>query len=322
MQGPWYTFEEAQELLSFNRSELLHEIDAGSIRPVVTTKQRSFLVFKRDENQHWLGLGACRYRGCLTLHADTIANILENGEVNLRTGSGRFLEPHKVTNWSADYPFKQQPPFETIKKWYGGGVDKIDLGRCAVTPLPEEKESSEVTVSKLMNNLGRLMETIASPQTQSAPKQAEDPYLSDLAAKAEARPAMLDFKTNSLFKKEDLRIAASEIERFKTAVVPALEEEEESQPVKQTTSRLEGKRTSLLYELFFRAIEANPSATAKQLWCIIQDDWESDSPLYDIESIITNMDESCVEWRSDHYNDQALKRSSFAPVLSKLKKQL
>lgn len=318
MQGPWYTFEEAQELLSFNRSELLHEIDTGSIRPVVTTKQRSFLVFMRDVNKYWLGLGVCRYRGCLTLHPNTITTLLEHGEVNLNAGSGSFLEPHKVSNWNANYPFKQQPPFEVIKDWYGREVEDVDLRRCAVTPLPEERASNEVTLSNLMNGFSNLMETIAS----QPPKQAEDPYLSDLAAKAEARPAMLDFKTNSLFKKEDLRIAASEIERFRAAIVPDLQEEQESPPVKQTTSRLEGKRTSQLYELFCRALEANPSVTAKQLWSIIQDDWESDTPLYDSESIITNMDESCVEWRSDHYNDQALKRSCFGPVLSKLKKKM
>jgi hypothetical protein len=324
MQGPWYTFEEAQELLSFNRSELLHEIDNGSIRPVVTTKQRLFLVFKRDEDQHWLGLGVCRYRGCLTLHPNTILSLLEQGEVYLRNGSGRFLELQKVTEWQSSYPFKQPPPFGVLKKWEGRFREDVDLSKYAVTPLPEERRSNEAALYKMMDSFSSALGSISDIGAKNAPKRtlAEEPYMRELAAKAEARPVILDFKTNSLFKKEDLRIAVSEIERFKTAIVSDREIALELQPVAQATSGLEGKRTNQLHQLFLRALEANPSAKTKQLWSVIQEDWESDSPLYDSERIITNMDEFCVEWRSDYYNDQAFKRSSFGPVLSKLKKQV
>lgn len=324
MDGPWYTLEEAQEILSFNRSELLHEIDSGSIRPVVTTKQRLFLVFKRGEEQNWLGLGVCRYRGCLTLHPNTIMNLLEEGEIYLNNGSGRFLELQKVTEWKSAYPFKQPVPFGVLKKWCGLYMEDVDLSKCAVTPLPEERVSSEAALSKVMNSFSSALGSISSTDVKNGGKRtlAEEPYMRELATKAAARPAVLDFKTNSLFKEEDLRIAASEIERFKTAIVSGREVALELQPVAQATSGLEGKRTNQLHQLFLRALEANPSAKNKQLWFIIQGDWESDSPLYDCEGIITNMDEFCIEWRSHHYNDQVLKRSSFGPVLSKLKKKI
>ena len=315
MQGPWYTFEEAQELLSFNRSELLYEIDVGAVRPVVSTKQRPFLVFRRDKDRGWIGLGTCDYRGSLELHSDSITNLIENGEIKLGKAPARLLEPQKAKNWSRRYPFKQQPPFDVLAEWRGDESEGVDLSKILVTPLPLEGESSTAFIGGLAKSAMQFM--AKDDETLSSSKE-----MAQINKVMELYPYTWSFDTNSKFLSEDLRIAASEIERFKTAIIPDPKEEQESPPVKQTTSRLEGKRTSQLYELFCRALEANPSVTAKQLWSIIQDDWESDSPLYDIESIITNMDESCIEWRSDHYNDQALKRSSFAPVLSKLKKQI
>lgn len=315
MQGPWYTFDEAQELLSLNRSELLYEIDSGAVRPVVTTKQRPFLVFKRDKDRRWIGLGTCDYRGSLEFHPDSITNLIENGEIKLGKGSARLLEPKKAKNWSGNYPFKQQPPFDLLAEWRGDESEGVDLSKVIVTPLPLEGESSTAFIGGLAKS---AMQFVAKDD----PILSNSKEMTQITKAMEQYPYAWSFDVNSKFLAEDLRIAASEIERFKTSKVLDQEEEQEPQSGKPLISRLEGKRTNQLHELFCRALEANPSVTAKQLWSIIQDDWESDTPLYDSESIITNMDESCVEWRSDHYNDQALKRSCFGPVLSKLKKKM
>tara|TARA_R110002167_G_scaffold71688_1_gene202068 strand:+ start:1663 stop:2625 length:963 start_codon:yes stop_codon:yes gene_type:complete len=316
MHGPWYTLKEAQELLSFNRSELLHQIDTGAIQPVATTKQRSFLVFMRDADKRWLGLGTCRYRGCLTLHPNTVTNLLENEEINLGSGSGRFLEPEKVTNWSAHYPFKQQPPFGVIQKWHGREIVDIDLTRCAATPLPEERQSSEAVASKMITGLSSFIEEMTSSQANSGHKQipVENPYLSALVAKAKTVPITLDFKMNSLFKLEDLRIPQSEVAKI---LQTAQRSEARIEPPK-----LERQRTSQLHELFVRALTDNPAVKSGQLWKLIKADYEEEKPAYDIDGIIERMDSEGINWISRGENEQHCSRRSFPVTLSKLRKEL
>ncbi|WP_293269026.1 hypothetical protein [Neptunomonas sp.] len=313
MQGPWYTFEEVQELLSFNRSELLYQVDTGAVRPVVTTKQRPFLVFRRDKNQRWIGLGTCSYRGCLTLHSDSITSLIENGEIRLGKGSARLLEPQKVKNWSGRYPFKQLAPFDVLAEWSGSEWEVIELSKLAVTPLPLEGQSSTAFIGGLAKSAMQFM----TKNDQALPDSKE---MAKINEAMELYPYTWNFDANSKFSSEDLRIAASEIERFKTARTPELEEE--LQPVKQVLSRIEGKRTSQLHQLILRVLVDNPDTKSKDFWRLIQNDWESDEPLYDLEGIIVNMDAVSIEWRSLGYTDQSLKRASFGATVSKLKKKL
>ncbi|MEH6651455.1 MAG: hypothetical protein V7707_15620 [Motiliproteus sp.] len=317
MQGPWYTLEDAEELLSFRRAELLHHIDTGDLRPVVTTKQRSLLVFRRDKNRRWIGLGTCSYRGCLALHPDSIINLIENGEIKLGKGSARLLESHRVQDWSSHYPFKQLPPFDVLEEWRGCEMEAVELRKLAVTPLPLEGQSSTAFIGDLTKSAMLFMAKDEQAVTESKEMAQIDEVV-------KLYPYAWSFDANSKFSSEDLRIAASEIERFKSAsTAESTLDSIEADPTKKDPAPLvEGKRANQLHQLFIRAIVDNPDSKTRILWKLIQQDWESDEPQYDLDNIITNMDGSGIEWRSNHYNERSFMSSSFGPVLSKLKKQM
>ena len=313
MHGPWYTLKDAEEILSLRRSELLHHIDTGNIRPVVTTKQRSFLVFKRDGNKRWLGLGTCNYRGCLALHPDSITNLLENKDFKLGTGSGQFIEPEKVQNWSANYPFKQQPPFSVLTAWHGSKEEAVDLSRCAVTPLPLEGQSTTALIGGLAKSAMQFM-------TKGDQVLSESKEMLKINEAIRLYPYEWSFDANSTFSSEDIRIAASEIEKF---ITPKSNIQEGLPQV--TTCQLKhppGKRSNQLHELMLRALIAHPSAKTKQIWSLIQNDSVSDEPQYDLEHIISNMDAAGIDWQSRNGKALTMKWASFEERISKLRKQL
>ncbi|MEH6625567.1 MAG: hypothetical protein V7739_03915 [Motiliproteus sp.] len=90
---------------------------------------------------------------------------------------------------------------------------------------------------------------------------------------------VLNFQTNSLFKIEDIRFADCQIKRLLSTLSSAQKNDEESETRTNTPARLKGKRISQLHELIFRALIDNPTASTKELWSMIEQDSESDTPL-------------------------------------------
>ncbi|MEH6470332.1 MAG: hypothetical protein V7752_03705 [Halopseudomonas sp.] len=294
MRGPWYTLKDAEDILSFKRAELLYHIDIGAIQAVVHTNSRAFLIYKNDDKQRRKGIATCMYRGCLLIHSNNVAHLLEGNEITLGKQGSRILEPNNVLKWNSTYPFSQAPSFCNMHGWEPESWHDINIAKFGATPLPKEGPTILGAIASLM-----------------AAKDSISPN-SHLA---------LDYESNSLFKPEDIRIPASEIELFSAPKTPELKALKRNKEI-DSAPKLNGKRTNQLHELMFRALLANPSSGTKELWFLIKNDWESDSPQYDQEQIITAMDATCIDWRSRNYVEQAMKRTSFGPVLSKLKKQL
>ena len=86
-----------------------------------------------------------------------------------------------------------------------------------------------------------------------------------------------------------------------------------SQPIKQ-------KRTNQLHELIGKVssslFDGEGKPTAKSVWAEMKKNHEE----YDDECIIQDFTDEEILWKSKNGNEQKLHRNSFAPVLSKTKK--
>ncbi len=132
---------------------------------------------------------------------------------------------------------------------------------------------------------------------------------------------ILNFHTNSLVKIEDIRFSSSEISRLLSTLSPETNDTE-PKPETNTPPCLPGKRVSQLHQLIFDAMFYNPSASTLDLWDLIQQDSESDTPLYDQDGIIKIMDTACIEWRSRNGVNQSMLWGSFVTRVSTLKNKL
>lgn len=305
MNGPWYSTETAMELLGLKREELLFHVEKFNIYPVLFTKERPFLLFEKGLQKKWVGYATCTYRGHVLLLETDILRLLDDSEIRLGDDCKvRLEEPDNIRNLSYDYPFESPLPLGRISHWREHErsdcyeYEYEGLGWGYATPLPVEERSPQ-------SILNTLVKSFATGEDQSTlPPEKK----------------VLNFHQNSLFRISDMRFAASEIERLQSTLSQEVKKEVESFTPQPPT--LKGKRISQLHELIFRALVANPSASAKALWSLIQQDYELDSPAYDIDGIIRVMDASCIEWCSRNGNPQSMKWGSFQTLLPKLKKQL
>lgn len=303
MHGPWYTFEDALDILSLRRAELLHLIDTDAIKPVVDTQLRSFLVVKEATNNGWIGVGTCNYHGCLKTHKSYISTLLQGKEVRLK-GLAIMLEPSKVQRWNPAYPYKTKPPFENIYSWKPLEWDDVDSFKLAVSPKPSEAPSTKATLDKLAGIL---------TNTDRKSSWSNDDI-----------PNVLNFHSNSLFTPSDLRIPGSEIKRYQASIT-AVKEPAETKLSEQKEigfPKLPGKRVNQLHQLIFNTLSEHPDTGPTELWEIIQSDYESDTPRYDTDSILRAMDSSCINWESRKGVPQTMQWNSFESRVSELKQKL
>lgn len=298
MDGPWYTLETTKEKLGLNQEELFYHIAKFNIYPVVFTKERPFLLFEKGRRRSWSGVGTCLYRGHILLLGDQITRLLDEGELRIEQGMTRLQEPDGAKNVSSDYPFQSSLPLGSIHEWQES-YDTLEVECFYATPMPIEQRPAIDELSDILFGKG-------------SSKEGEQPQIRKI----------LNFHTNSLVKIEDIRFASSEIERLLSTLSPAKKNEEKSETNTNTPPRLKGKRISQLHQLIFSALVDNTSASAKELWDLIQQDSDSDTPIYDQENIISIMDAACIEWCSRNGVEQSMKWASFETLIPKIRKQL
>tara|TARA_R110001583_G_scaffold124563_2_gene275965 strand:- start:422 stop:1345 length:924 start_codon:yes stop_codon:yes gene_type:complete len=307
MQGPWYTLDTTKQKLSLTQEELFYHIEKFNIYPVVFTKEQPFLLFKKGFRKRWIGVATCLYRGPFLLHGDQIFKLLDDGEVRLGEGIASLKDRSGVKGFNTDYPFKSPLPLGRIYEWQEPDFDGEEVEFLYATPMPKEQKAERMIAhefSQMLIKHGAPMPEIEKPTAETT----------------------LNFQTNSLFKIEDIRFAASEIERLLSLDSGKIDQPDnhfkENNPKDSERTQSSGKRVNQLHQLILRALHDNQGVSATSLWKIIQRDAELDCPLYDIEAIIIAMDSDCIEWRSLKHVERSILRSSFDATVSKLRSQL
>tara|TARA_R110001592_G_scaffold295771_2_gene566102 strand:- start:6711 stop:7607 length:897 start_codon:yes stop_codon:yes gene_type:complete len=293
--GPWYTFDETKAELSLKDSELRFLLDKGTIRAIIYSTERLWLI-RELKDQDWIGYGQCRYRGAVHFHRNVISNLLDGHDVSIgATGAGRLLEPENAGPISRAYPYTQQTPNSFITKWNDQPISHKQLLNYWMTPAPTEEPS----VKHLLENLKEVMSRIQDASLENAPPQS-------------IPKTSLSFKLGKPLKPSDIRIPKSEIERYK----------QERNAEKSTLTAPNFTRENALRNVLIKLIEAHPDAKSKKLWELLKQDYESDNPEFDQSYIIQNMDDFSLEWRLPNSDDRELKRDSFGATISRIRKNI
>jgi hypothetical protein len=306
--GPCYPISEVLELLNLRQSELRYEIDNGKIQAVVYTKPRTMLLFQASNNGKWIGRAKCQYRGHFSVHVSYVQNLFDGMNVRIGSGWGRLLDANGVSHLSTDYPFKTE--HEEFDDWIALKDELIlqNINRFSATPFPKEGEPILKTFDNMLENFAEVMNKEYNPAKHERIYQGPD--------------LVLDFKTNSEFTPDNLRIPASEIDQYLS--IKDREQKEHKLQVSAKISPGTGKnnRENQLHSLIKRILIKYPEIPAKEIWRIIEQDYQSDAPIYDTDEIIQVMDSHCIEWRSRHGKDQSFQWKSFGPTLAKLRKKI
>jgi hypothetical protein len=132
----------------------------------------------------------------------------------------------------------------------------------------------------------------------------------------------LDFRTNSLFRQEDLRIPSSEIARYKEQLSEQAKANKVAEAIAPIVTKTRRTRENQLHELIERILAHKPDISAKDAWTIIQSDSEKEERLFDTYNILDRVDANCIEWTSRGGEYQAMTWKSFQAKLSQIKKNV
>jgi len=316
-EAPCYTLDETEQALSLNRSELIHALRTGTIEAVVYVKGRSMVLFSPKKDGSWIGHATCRYRGHMTLHRSYILQLADGDNITVGAGWGRLLDEEGVDQWTTQYPFKSPPPHNKFSKWIEARLDILPLRKMASTPTPLEHKAVHIFTRDMMGGILRTVQAFAGEKVDQNPEIIEEYLSSQEKQNHELNDHELNFDKHSEFTPDDLRIPASEIKRYQLRSMIS------SKPhLSLATQPPKNTRENQLHSLIERALEIEPEASAKELWRALQADSNIDIPQLDTDNIITQIDDSCIEWRSRHGAEPSMKWASFKVTVSKIKKRV
>lgn len=306
--GPCYSIPEALELLGLRRSELVHAVSQQEIELVAYTQPRKMLLFRTNQAKEWIGMATCNYRGHISLHLNFFLSMLEEKKIHVATGWGRLLDQSGVSGWRSDYPFRRELPHGFITNWQGKVHNEHLVSYYCATPFPNEYEPMLDIISKSLDKAlaARAMERPAGFETKPASLQG----------------LQLNFHEHSIFEPSSLRIPASEIERYLGTKKQKAAEKSALEAIKAEQALKPGERENQLHTLIGRMIQKYPDIGAKQAWSYLKHDTNTDRKVFDTDEILLLVDEEGLEWQSKYGEQQALKYTSFAATLSKIKRRL
>ena len=299
MYGPWYPLEEACEILGIRRSELSYLIAKGELQPVAFTTERPFLLTSRDTEGRWIGRASCRYRGHLRMHPKVIQPLIDGEPIKVKSGMA-VLEPEAIGNWSSSYPFKRQDPIPPLSGWQPAVKDPELIRTLIALPFPKEGVSTHSALSRATKHIEKALEA----------QKTGDRY--EMRELFPVEDNQLFFEQNNEFSPKDVRIPASEIESYL---------DRSNVPEAEAPPRDTNQKENQLHTLLFRIIQHNPDIKAKQAWALLEEDYEADTPKFDIDGIVQAISPTELEWLSRHGNTSYQKFSSFAPTLSKVRRK-
>lgn len=306
--GPYYSLEEAQEILSIRHGDLAHAVRTEHIAPVVYTKARPMLIFSHRNKRNY-GHATCLYRGHMSLSSDSIVTLLDGEPINLNKGYGTLLDAEGVRDYRTGYPFKQPTPRDWLYDWSAIEQDTLSLEAARATLLPKEYKPTSDIIQDFIDTFDEHL----NGKDASGPGETTKDGRDSLA---------LDFWSNSSFNPQDLRIPASEIKRYKQDLATSSVKPSSHDDANTNKTIVPGSRTNQLHTLITRILTANPDITAKAAWRVVLEDSDRDEPLFDTDNILQIVDQEGIAWRSRDGNEQTIKWASFQSLLSKLKHQL
>ncbi len=311
-QAPCYPLTEASEILGMSLTELKYHIETGDIQAVLYTKPRRMLLFGNMGFNQWIGCATCEYRGHLKVKQHHISTLLDNEPVTLGQDSGRLLDASGIRYLSNHYPYCGELPLLPIKEWKSFPKEEI-LQRAlkvSATPLPIEKEPA---MKSLADTVKAATSTIGNPEITSA--------FSGILSYSGPN-YVLDLNENSVFSPDDLRIPTSEVNQFLAKQKSKAQEKRLIESVKASSPRSSGKRENQLHTLMERILIKFPKASTKEVWKIIEQEVESDDPVFDTDRILRQVDADCIEWCSRYGAECSMSWSAFGTRLSKIRKKL
>jgi hypothetical protein len=287
------------------------------LQAVAYTNIRDFMLCT-DIGNGWRGNCLCSYRGHLTLHQNSIEQLINGESIKIGNGWCRLLEKNGVANIREHYPFERKLPHPPLLEWDEYSSRDKPIYQFHATPAPIESHDAIQVISQTLVAFSEAI--IASSPNQN--HEASD-KIKTLADKNIKRPLRLFF-SQSEFKPDCIRIPKSEIDWYM--------QQSDRSDITDPTPRLsnsisqrlidDGKRENQLHTLINRLVIDQPRISTKVAWQLIQADCNSDAPLYDLENILYLVDEDCIEWKSRNGIEQTLKWTSFRPLLSKLKSSM
>ncbi len=310
LEGPYYPLAEAAQNMDLSVTELKHHIENDELQAIVYTKPRSMLLLRKNGDGDWTGYATCNYRGHYTLHKSYVQQLLDGEDIFIGTGFGKIVNRDGISALSTSYPYKLLPPRPPITVWAAIELEELKpyLGNLSATPLPIEKEAATKKMDDLLKQFAGLIDKgdgVGSPP----PSLHNGPDY------------VLDFKSNSEFSPPDLRVASSEIRRFLDDKAQKAKEASLLTSMQPWGRKGDSTRENQLHSMIERILTKIPSASPKQVWKIIEQDFNSDDPLFDVDCIIQHVSPETIEWSSRHGKDQTLRWNSLPPLLSKLKKR-
>ena len=290
MHGPWYTLIEAAQKLKILPSELNHEIQNGNIHPALLLQGEALLYISKHSKKGWIGHASFTYTGHVMYSAKNIAALFDGADFNLAMTPGLILEPQKIKHWQSEYFGKSQLPQPPLIEWQDRDYTDIDHEKIHAVPRPQEI----IPTSDLISSMAGLL--VAKGATSNVQN-------------------VLDTKTKLTAPKviispDQVRISATEIARFCTA------------PKTPAIGKSEGNRENQLHSLIETIIVKSPTIEAKEIWRVLEQEVESDTPIYDKSGILISVNDNALEWISRHNNTQELKWTSFRQTVSRVRSRL
>ncbi|WP_339614859.1 hypothetical protein [uncultured Gilvimarinus sp.] len=292
MQGPWYTLEETAQKLGILKSELIHKIIVSEASASILLKNANLLYLTADAKGNWIGRASFTYTGHVAYPLDILAPLLDGVELEVSRIPAKILEPVRVSQWNSSNPWKFELPEPPIYKWQGREFESLNGDNLYAVSLPKET----FDVSDQLTRLTEQMETISKTGR--------------MAGVENKMKRVLNFPHFKI-KPEAIRLAASELNKLKEK--PRIEA--------NTTKPNIPIINHELHALIYRILSNNPKISAKGVWKLIREDFESDNPAYDTEGILVDATYADLLWKTPRGDKTAFSYSSLNSTMSKLRRQ-
>lgn len=301
MKGPWYTIEEAQEILALRYSELRYHLGNEDILACIYTNKRHLMAVTPVKGQVPEGLATLHYNGHLTFSSQLIVKLLDEDECRLLPYC-TLLEKEKITNWETEYPYSETPPNRSVSAWHPMAQHEEEPRKWYI-PFREERSDY---LTAFANTFGKDSDFSAKGNLSEAGKE----FTRGLSE----APKVYSAGENEKWNKQDIRIAKSEIERFQSPVqIPK---------AINGIEKKDGERTHLHHHLVLHIMRKNPGITSREIWKALQHDFHNaEIPVYDSDNIVRAIDAKEFIWESASGNVKPFLKTALPSLVSRLKKK-
>jgi hypothetical protein len=285
--GPFYTLDDAQIKLDVTKTDLLYAIEQGELSPVLQSPRRQYLVISTDSEGRRTGRGHFTYQGPIEARS-TLFSQLINQQQGKFYSIYRPLAPANTSAFSADYSFRSGLPNSALIDWCAVESYTLLTDEYQIVTMPYESQSPEAMVKLAA---GLLTQEKPSSSVENLKKVAALPY-------------QYNWDHNGQWSLSDIRIPASEIQRFQ---LPGPQDEP--------------ARHNQLHELIKRINKSLPGRSTNEFIHLLKLECDAEKKRYDVDNILRDITNGNIAWKSAYENQQIMKRKTLQNFLSKLRKK-